>query len=158
MPDKHPLAKLREDAARDTVRRIHAAMDKIEVEIRNSSDSVFERTKGKITLRTVCEIAGVGRSTLDQKHNRNLRNDVRDWLKRLSTKAPIRKTDAVAAQRETIAGYKRALEALAADVATYSLRADDAERRLAESEETINGLRAELNRLRQCGGTNVIPL
>jgi hypothetical protein len=112
---KHdPLVKVqraRRDAKRES---ILAALRRIEQEI--GDHGFYKENNGKVTLTKVARRAGVGVTTLRNRHHHETRDIVQDWLAALKQRAATTKPKARRATLEKINWYENALRKTDAEV------------------------------------------
>ena len=91
----------------ETEAKILATLRIIEDEI--SERGVYPHNDGKLTLAEIARRAGVGGSTLRNRHHLATRIHVKSWLRKIGSQAPVTKRAAMAASAKKIAFYEDAL-------------------------------------------------
>jgi chromosome segregation ATPase len=136
----------KKDATRNA---IVAAMDAIEREL--AEHGFYPANDGKITLTEVLSRAGVGTTTLRNKHHHGTRDLVQEWLRRLSTQKATTKPKARKAASEKIAWFEDALRKVNAEALKWRTE------RAALIME-IQDLRSQIEKMRACMGSNVVGI
>lgn len=91
----------------ETEAKILETLRIIEDEI--NEDGVYPHNHGKLTLAEVARRAGVGESTLRNRHHLETKDHVKSWIKKIATRVPVTKSEAKAASMKKVAFYEDAL-------------------------------------------------
>jgi hypothetical protein len=138
--------KAKKDATRSAVVE---AMGAIEIEL--AEHGFYPKNDGKVTLTEVLFRAGVGATTLRNKHHYETRDLVKEWLKTLSTQKATTKPKARKAASEKIAWFENALKKVNAEALKWR------NERAALTNE-ITGLRKQVEEMKAGEGGNVVGI
>lgn len=114
------LVASKEAQREETRRRIISIMRKIEDEI--ESNGFYPENKGKLTQREVCRRAGVGDTTLRNRHHHHTRELLKSWLREVARKFPTKTSSAERVLAQRVDNYRRREEKMCAEV--LKLRAE----------------------------------
>ena len=91
----------------ETEAKVLETLSAIEDEI--NEHGAYPHNDGKLTLSEIARRAGIGGSTLRNRHHLATKKHVKSWLKKIGSHAPTTKRDAKAASAKKIAFYEDAL-------------------------------------------------
>ncbi|WP_162617540.1 hypothetical protein [Yoonia maritima] len=98
-------------------------MLKMEPEVPSASST----KRPKITLRAVCQVAGITEQTLHKKEHSLLKQEVREWIGKLSPEAVQHTSDLKNNGAKTLKIVNKQLSTLAAELLVLRKRAIDLE-------------------------------
>lgn len=132
----------------ETKAKILETLSIIEGEI--SEHGAHPHNGGKLTLVEIVRRAGVGESTLRNRHHLAIKGHVKSWLKKIGSEAPITKGAAKADSAKKVAFYEDALRKVNTEALLWR--------------EELQALRLENQRLRDQlsamskPSSNVVPM
>jgi uncharacterized coiled-coil DUF342 family protein len=124
-------------------------MEAIEREL--AEHGFYPANDGKVTLTEVLSRAGVGATTLRNKHHYGTRDLVQEWLRDLSTQKATTKPKARKAASEKIAWFEDALRKVNAEALKWRLE------RAALNKE-IQDLRSQVEKMTGSTDSNVVGI
>lgn len=136
----------KKDATREAIVR---AMHAIERDL--AEHGFYPLNDGKVTLTEVLSRAGVGTTTLRNKHHHATRKLVHDWLKNLSSDKATTKPKARKAATEKIAWFESALKKVNAEALKWRVER-------AGLLKQIEDLRQQIEKMKASEGSNVVGI
>jgi len=97
--------------------RAKSAMRTIEAEIKEHG--TYPYNNGVLNMTEVCKRAGIGSTTLRNRHHHPIRDSVKRWLDSIEKRAATNLADVHAAHREKISFYEEALRKVNAEAVEW---------------------------------------
>ena len=94
-----------------TVQLAGAAMKAIEQNI--NQNGYYTENRGRVTIKEVCRVAGIGASTLKNRTHKSTLSKVKSWIAKLRKIAPTAKADADVLKRAKAQELTQQVEAIA---------------------------------------------